>query len=229
MAREYPATLSRDEFESAIWLDFEGLHGEETLPSFAGTLIDGDFNFTILNEDLKMLEKSRMGLSYVEIGDFTERLVERAVSEGRVIVGYSEHDLGRIRKISEKHDENMRIHYRNANLLAKKFFKKNRRKTYQKLKKKAEEAEKKVGLKDYLKLDYVGYDYPNLPEEFRPSTAIANLISQCRKKSTYSRMTETSKQRLKLLKEYNEHDCKGMKHLVEYIFSRKPSSDEISH
>ncbi len=227
MSEKYPNTLSRDEFENAIWLDFEGLH--RSPPSFAGALIDDDFHFNILNEELEMLKKSRMKMSYAEIGDFTESLVEMALSEDRVIVGFSEHEFREISKISDNCSENAKILYRNANLLAKKFFKKNRRKTYQKLKKKAKEAEKRVGLKDYLKLNYVGYNYPNLYEEFRPSTAIANLISQCRKKSTYSRMTETSKDRLKLLIKYNEDDCRGMKHLIEYIFSRKPSSDEISH
>ena len=229
MPSEYPNTLSRDEFENAIWLDFEGLHEEEKLPSFVGTLIDGDFHLTILDEELEMLEKSRMGLSYVEIGDFTERLVERALSEGRVIVAYSEHDLREIGKISEKHDENMRILYRNANLLVKDFFKNNRKRTLKKMRKEAKEEERKVGLKDFLKLDYVGYDYPDSLEEFRPSSAIRNLISQCSKKSTYSRMSENSKRRLKELKEYNEHDCRGMRHLIEYVFSRNPSSDEISH
>jgi hypothetical protein len=119
--------------------------------------------------------------------------------------------------------------YRNANLLTKSFFRDNRKPTYLKLNEMAKERGTKIGLKDYLKLDYVGYKYPGEFADFKPSSAIANLLSQCRKKSTYSRMSTPSKERLKLLIQYNEHDCRGMKHLVEYIFSRNPSLDELSH
>ena len=119
--------------------------------------------------------------------------------------------------------------YRNANLLVKKFFKDERPRTYKNLlekskKDKVNDLNRRVGLKDYLGVDYVKYDYPVDFECFSP----AGTISEIEKAITNKKIKQATDAFGKLIK-YNEHDCIGMKHLIDYAFSRKPDENEIKH
>jgi hypothetical protein len=227
MAVDYPRSLSREESESAIWLDFEGLHYRP--PTFAGYLIGDTYQIDILNSEIFTLSESPHGLGCHELNECCAWLVEKALREERVIIGYSEHELKCINAVDDNFKENMGELYRNANGFVGKYFRKNRNRTFKQLTEIAKEEGRRVSLKDYLKLDYVGYDYPDDLDDFRPGSAIANIVSQCRKKGTYSMISKQSKERLNRLVTYNEHDCRGMKHMIEYIFSRNPSIDQLSH
>ncbi|MDP6844124.1 MAG: hypothetical protein QF722_01075 [Candidatus Thalassarchaeaceae archaeon] len=226
MASEYPRSLTREEFERAIWLDFEG--GRNHPPTFAGYLIGDNYDIDIVDSEFFCLSESPHELGCRELDQFREWLVEKALVEDRVIIGYSEHEFNIITE-DDYYKEPMEELYRNANLLTKSYFKRNRRTTFRRLNDVARNEGRRVSLKDYLKLDYVGYEYPDDLGDFRPSSAIGNLVSQCRRRGRYSMISEQSKERLDTLVTYNEHDCRGMKHLIEYIFSRNRSIDELSH
>ena len=104
---------------------------------------------------------------------------------------------------------------------------------HKKLKKKIKEAAKwnknKVGLKDLLLLDYVKYVYPAHRKSFSPAKAISRMEDQLAKYSDYLKVSRGTKRSFSNLITYNEHDCKGMSHLIDYVFSRLPEATKIEH
>ena len=64
----------------------------------------------------------------------------------------------------------------------------------------------------------------------RPSKTISLMEDQLAKhRGNYRRVATDAKKAFTLLIKYNEHDCSGMKHLIDYVFSRKPTETRIEH
>ena len=223
MAPSYPRSLTRDEARRAIWIDFEGRKNQE--PCLAGVLVDGDYSSIILNPNFVRISEKK-NLRQLSLGDFVLDMLSCSYQHNRVIVAWSEHEL----KIMEEFDSvNLYKKYRNANLLVKRFFKKRRRVTYKNLlekskKDKENKLNRGVGLKDYLGVDFVKYDYPVDFECFSP----AGTISEIEKAISNKKIKQATNSFGELIN-YNEHDCIGMKHLIDYIFSCKPVVNEIKH
>ena len=231
MAPSYPRSLTRDEARRAIWLDFEG--GKDKPPSLAGVLVDGLYSATILNPDFGSLAKTRK-LVHKSFGDFVGDTLSTASQEERVIAAWSEHELNQMEGFD---DRILKACYRNANKLVLNFFIKKRPKTMKKLRKqnKKDKAEGKrrnsnVGLKDLLGLDYIPYDYPDCLESFSPAKTISRMDGQLATHGgNYCKVAIGAKNAFTQLIEYNEHDCKGMACMVDYVFSRKPTETRIEH
>ena len=229
MASKHPRSLTRDEARRAIWLDFEG--GINKVPSLAGVLVEGRYSATILNPDFGSLAKTRK-LVHKSFGDFVGDTLSTASQEERIIAAWSEHELNQMEGFD---DGILKKRYRNANKLVLKFFKD--KPTFKKLKKqnKKDKAEGKrrnsnVGLKDLLGLDYIPYDYPDCLESFSPAKTISRMEDQlARHGGNYRKVATGAKRAFTQLIEYNEHDCKGMKHLIDYVFSRKSTETRIEH
>ena len=104
---------------------------------------------------------------------------------------------------------------------------------FKKLKKKIKIADSwsnKVGLKDYLiSLDYVKYNYPAHLKSFSPAKAISRMEDQLAKRGDYLKVTPGAKRSFTHLIKYNEHDCRGMEHLIKYVFSRSSKATKIEH
>ena len=219
-------SISRDEAKSAIYLDFEG--NKDKPPSFAGTVIDGEYQGTFLEEEFKSAARHRK-MFLQDLPGFTAKLLRKAETEGRIIIAWSTNEL----RILSKSHPNIEEYYLDANKLVKKFFKDNRKKTIKKIKAKIDgekSFKKKPGLKDYLQLDYVDYNYPKAFNGFSPSKEITEVRKQLTNKSgLYKNLSRGRKLALGKMIKYNEHDCMGMKHLIEYVFSRKPTEDVISY
>lgn len=229
MASKHPRSLTRDEARRAIWLDFEG--GINKLPSLAGVLVEGRYSAIILHPDFGSLAKTRK-LVHKSFGDFVGDTLSTASQEERVIAAWSEHELNQMEGFD---DGILKKRYRNANKLVLKFFKD--KPTFKKLKKqnKKDKAEGKrrnsnVGLKDLLGLDYVPYDYPDCLESFSPAKTISRMDGQLATHGgNYCKVAIGAKNAFTQLIEYNEHDCKGMACMVDYVFSRKPTETRIEH
>ena len=226
MAKSYPKSLTRDEARRAIWLDFEG--GINKLPSLAGVLVEGRYSAIILNPDFGSLAKTRK-LVHKSFGDFVGDTLSTASQEERVIAAWSEHELNQMEGFD---DGILEACYRNANKLVLKFFK--NKPTFKKLKKKIKKADgwykNKVGLKDLLGLDYIKYNYPDRLKSFSPSETISRMEGQLAKHGgNYRRVDTDAKRAFTQLIKYNGHDCSGMKHLIDYVFSRKPTETRIEH
>ena len=220
-------SISKDEAKSAIYLDFEG--NKDKPPSFAGTVIDGEYQGTFLEEEFKSVARHRK-MFLQDLPDFTAKLLRKAETEKRIIIAWSTHELD---FLSESHP-NIEEYYLNANKLVMKFFRDNRKRTIKKIKAKIDEEKlfmkRKPGLKDLLQLDYVDYNYPKAFVGFSPSKEITRVRKQLTNKSgLYKNLSRGAKVALGKMIKYNEHDCMGMKHLIEYVFSRKPIEDVISY
>ena len=220
-------SISRDEAKSAIYLDFEG--NKDKPPSFAGTVIDGEYQGTFFEEEFKSVARHRK-MFLQNLPGFTGKLFRRAETEKRMIIAWSTHEL---KFLSESHPE-IETHYLNANKLVMGWFKDNRKPTIKKLK--AKIAEEKLfmkrnpGLKDLLQLDYVDYDYPKDLKGFSPSKEITRVRKQLTNQSgLYKNLSRGAKVALGKMIKYNEHDCMGMKHLINYVFSRRPSEEVIDY
>ena len=145
-------SISKDEAKSAIYLDFEG--NKDKPPSFAGTVIDGEYQGTFLEEEFKSVARHRK-MFLQDLPDFTAKLLRTAETEKRIIIAWSTHELD---FLSESYP-NIEEYYLNANKLVMKFFRDNRKRTIKKIKAKIDEEKlfmkRKPGLKDLLQLDYV--------------------------------------------------------------------------
>jgi hypothetical protein len=75
-------------------------------------------------------------------------------------------------------------------------------------------------LKDYLLAPEVRYPYPKRLRGFEPAKALRLVREQlAAKNGQYGSISDTAKARWTKLIEYNEHDVKGMRHLVEYMMT----------
>ena len=231
MAPSYPRSLTRDEARRAIWLDFEG--GINKLPSLAGVLVEGRYSATILNPDFGSLAKNRK-LVQQTFENFVGDTLSAASQEERVIAAWSEHELN---QMEEFDDGILEACYRNANKLVLKFFRKKRSKTMKKLRQqiKRDKAEGKrrnsnVGLKDLLGLYYIKYDYPDRFKSFEPAKTISRMEDQLAKHGgNYRKVATGAKDAFTQLIGYNEHDCKGMACMIDYVFSRQREVTRIEH
>ena len=226
MAPSYPRSLTRDEARRAIWLDFEG--GINKLPSLAGVLVEGHYSAIILNPDFGSLAKNRK-LVQQTFENFVGDTLSAASQEERVIAAWSEHELNQMKEFD---DGILKKRYRNANKLVLNFFKS--KPTFKKLKKKVKKVDgwhkNKVGLKDLLGLDYIEYDYPDRLESFKPAKTISRMEDQLAKHGgNYRKVATGAKDAFTQLIEYNEHDCRGMPCMIDYVFSRQPEVTKIEH
>ena len=231
MASKHPRSLTRDEARRAIWLAFEG--GINKLTSLAGVLVEGRYSAIILHPDFGSLAKNRK-LIQRSLGDFVRDTLTTAARENRVVAAWSEHELNQM----EEFDEGiLEACYRNANKLVLNFFVKKRPKTMKKLRKqnKKDKAEGKrrnsnVGLKDLLGLDYIKYNYPSRFKSFKPAKTISRMDDQlARHGGNYRKVATGAKRAFTQLIRYNEHDCRGMPCMIDYVFSRQPEVTKIEH
>ena len=212
-------------------MDFEG--GINKVPSLAGVLVEGRYSAIILHPDFGSLAKNRK-LVQQTFENFVGDTLSTASQEERVIAAWSEHELN---QMEEFDDGILEACYRNANKLVLNFFRKERPKTMKKLRKqnKKDRAEGKrrnsnVGLKDLLGLDYIKYNYPDSLKSFSPSETISRMEGQLAKHGgNYRRVATDAKRAFTQLIRYNEHDCRGMACMVDYVFSRKPTETRIEH
>ena len=228
MTLSYPRSLTREQNRRAIWLDFEG--GKDKPPSLAGVFVDGLYSATILNPDFASLAKTKK-LIQQPLGDFVRDTLSKASRERRVVAAWSEHELNQMEKFD---DGTLRERYRNANKLVLNFFRAERSPTMKKLRQQIKNTGgwggNKVGLKHLLDLDFVGYVYPSRFKSFKPAKTISRMEDQlARHGGNYRRVATGAKRAFTQLVRYNEHDCRGMAHMIEYVFSRKPNEKRIKH
>lgn len=210
MARQYPfaRTLSKSEFDRAIWLDFEGVANSQ--PIFAGVLFDGDYAPWLIDENVKLLQESEVGIQYDEKTNFMNWIFELAERDNRCIIGYSVHEYDVIKKMVPEYTEKLNLYYRNALQLAKKHF--------------GSEFHRKMNgsLKSYLLSDEVGYGYPSHLLDFSVKDTIASLWKHSCRNESFSdlsnRVSERMESKLHQLIEYNEHDCRGTEYLIGLTF-----------
>ena len=89
-------TISREEVERAIYLDFEGegarsFHAIAPDPILAGILVDDAYEWTLLDDELGDVARFHE-VPVIELPVYLEHLIDRARSEGRRIVYWTSHE-----------------------------------------------------------------------------------------------------------------------------------------
>ena len=214
-------TLSNEEVERAIWLDIEMRKADE-IPAISGWMIDNEYQVAVHDELLIAAAKDK-GIRFIDPVVHFEELLGLAEDEGRLIVSYTTHEYNKIQPLSAKLGEGLGRKYVSANYS--KWFERNMPELFekaqgnQKRKSRKKRSFKKksgytLGLKDFLKLDEIGY-----PQ--RKKAAIggaAKSIGEVRDKAIKgSKLSKSEKTRWTRLWTYLEHDVRGLAHLTEFV------------
>jgi hypothetical protein len=220
--------LTYDILENGICIDFEQRKNDKT-PAMIGVYEDKAYRCYILDDELTRV-------SYVKANGkrdtvaFLEALLNRAIADGRFLVAFSEHEKNIISAILPHRADDVDGQYINVNVIARGFFNRKRRRTM-KLLRASKLAEtngytSKIGLKDYLGLDYVRFRYPeDLKSNFRGAGTVLGMVrKQLAKKRRFKHMTKLAQEQWKQLIEYNRHDCRGAMHLLRYVLRRSRGS-----
>ncbi|NDF33642.1 MAG: hypothetical protein EB157_03665 [Euryarchaeota archaeon] len=206
--RPFPSTLTKSEYEKAIWIDFEGV--PHSPPILAGVLFDGDYAPWLIDANVKMLEECSIGIKYDEKKNFIKWIFELAESHGRPIIGYSEHEYRVIKEICPDLSGKLDIYYRDARDLAKSHFGKE---FHQRM---------KGSLKEYLSSKEVGYDYPHEFNDFSVVKNVASLWKHSTSNQNFSdlsqKIADRMERKLQELIDYNEIDCRGTEFLIGLLF-----------
>jgi hypothetical protein len=230
MVFSVPKSITREEAQRAIYLDFEC--NKDQSPSFAGTIIDDKYQATLLEDVFKPAATSKNFLQQ-DLSEFAQKILKLAQTEDRVVVAWSKHELGFLIEPTPE----IEPLYRDANKLVLKFFRDRRKSTIKKLNNQINKVKteglwrnNKVGLKDLLQLDYVNYEYPKHLKSFSPGKALREMRKQLIKKDgNYKKIAPGVKRAFSKMISYNEHDCRGMIHMIDYVFSRNPADPEIGY
>lgn len=200
--------ISPSAAKEAIYLDFEGeglIDGEIPVPALAGTEINKNYVFWVLDHRLGLLAKARRDLPWVrqvtDLESFLSWVTTTAVLQGRRIVYFSEHEEKAIARHADPQTINRftQVGY-NGKLLIQRWF---RKKTGRPI----EEAS----------LDYFA-TYAGLRKALPPEEGVGNVIRRlriaCDGKSRLSKLRVEDRDRWVSLISYNRNDCFLTRRLV---------------
>ena len=196
---------------------------KDEIPALSGWMIEGDYQVAI-HDKLLLPAAINKGIQLIEPIDHFENLVKTSALEDRMIVAYSSHEYDVISPLSELLERDFRERYVLANFS--RWFNINmpelyeKAQDYQKKKKQNKRNMKKksgdfrLGLKDFLKLEEVGY-----PDRKKVGIGgSAKSIRQVRERSLEGlELTKGIKTGWTRMLTYLEHDVKGLAHLVEFV------------
>ena len=211
--------------ERGIFIDVE-MRKNDLLdsPRMIGVLIDGKYTAYACDEIFRTSvayqkeHKPEQSWCFCPAAALLSGVMAHAEREDRKIVAYSEHEKNILKAIFP--DQHIKIEnlYFNANM--KKWFEQNRGTSFRQLRRARQgQYNNKVGLKDFLDLDYIDYTVPTFFKGFSPAKAIGNLEDQLKRHGDHKSITGRRKSEFTNLYTYNEHDCRGMQALLRYCLS----------
>ena len=213
--------LTQLDKDKIIWIDCE-MREKDEYPTLTG-LVVGDSNefqlfihdnaFNQLVDNVKDKSINVVCFSWKEL---VNSLIKKVENEGFIIAGYSSHEYEMINNAASGNLQEEK--YLNANIS--KWWKKNRLSEYTTLKNKIISKPSRryntIGLKDFLRLNSVGYNYPKPPylNGFSPASAIKRIRQQSASKDSYLNYSKGTKRSWTNLVAYNRHDVLGMRYLI---------------
>ena len=197
ITRKDHAKLDMPEAARAIYVDVEGF--KDKSPSLVGILVEGVLEQVVLDPRLSAAAIAR-GCRVSSIEEFARDLRERCHTEGRKLVGYSEHEL---RVFAQHAAVDFFDVYRDARMIARKWWIRCRD---------GEERPKKLKL--YLKS--IGYRIPAALSAGQATSWLRSVIDGLGRKRRYRTLTKGVKTKWRDLLRYNAHDCLGMETLVTH-------------
>lgn len=196
MARRIQGRISAAEALRAIYIDCEGFSGQS--PTLIGILVDESLEQVVLDPDLEPVAVARKQ----RVASFTceaTRLLNKAKTEGRFIVAYSEHEWNLFSKYA---DIDIADYYCDARKLAKRW--RNRMHPDRPLPNR--------GLQDFLRIiNFPRRPYLGQKKSTKRIKAVKDMVLS---KGSYEALTTTKKAQWTKLLEHNAVDCWGMRALV---------------
>ncbi len=218
--------IDSDLITRGIYIDFEQ-RIKEDIPQIAGVLIDDEYTCYVVDPRLEntvknlRIKRRKENWNYIEAKVLILKLLDKAESEERRIIGYSNTEINTIVHLIGDEKRIKKLYF-NANMAT--WFKIRRKKTYKRLKAEIKTNEsrwnKRVGLKDFLLLDYIDYNYPMDLIHYSPGKSLGDTICFLEERSDYDLLPKGIRNNFSKLYPYNMHDCFGMKYLLEYRLSR---------
>jgi hypothetical protein len=188
--------ISREEAARAIYVDFEGF--KDKSPCLIGILVEGALEQVVLDRRLfAAAVASRCRQASIEA--VAGELMTRCRSEGRRLVGYSQHE----RRMFWQHAGIDFIEeYRDARMIANRWWNKCRKGV----------VRVDNTLKSYL--EAIGYPMPASLGTGNTTARLQAVIEMLERRLRYPDLTPCVQAKWRDLLAYNRHDCRGMKKLI---------------
>jgi hypothetical protein len=188
--------ISREEAARAIYVDFEGF--KEKSPCLIGILVEGVLEQVVLDRRLfAAAVSSRCRQASIEA--VAGELTTRCRSEGRRLVGYSQHE----RRMFWQHAGiDFVEEYRDGRMIASRWWN-NCRKGVVRV---------DNTLKSYL--EAIGYPMPASLGTGNTTARLTAVIEMLERRLRYPDLTPCVQAKWRDLLAYNRHDCRGMKKLI---------------
>jgi len=187
--------LSLAAAERAIYIDFEGF--TDQTPALIGILIDDQFEQVVLDPRLQQAAEAKH-LRVVSQVAIIKEVVNRANSEKRQIVAYTQHEKNVVHRFA---NIDVTGPYRDARMIAMRW----RRRPF-------ETGNTDRTLKNYLKA--IGFIRGAYLGERLSTTRLGEVIKMLDERTTYDNLTAVKKAKWTKLLSHNRIDCLGMKALV---------------
>ena len=188
--------ISREDAKRAIYVDFEGF--KDKSPSLIGILVEGSLEQVVLDRRLfAAAVASRCRQTSIEA--VAGELMTRCRSEGRRLVGYSQHE----RRMFWQHAGiDFFEEYRDGRMIANRWWSKCRKGA--------------VRIDNTLKtyLEAIGSPMPASLGTGNTTARLHAVIEMLESRLRYPDLTPCVKAKWRDLLAYNRHDCRGMKKLV---------------
>ena len=200
-----------------IWMDFE-MRVNEYPPRLVGMQIGKQFHQRTFHKSLLSAARAKE-IKSTSWNDFLLNLAP-LLNAGAFVAGYSAHEKIILEKGFNLLEPKMRpqqFNYIDCN--ANKWFKARFPTEFGVMESNTDNF-RGVSLKQFLKIDRIGYNYPKNLGSFQPASQLNRFEQQSRKNGTYENRSKGSKRAWTNLLKYNEHDVLGMKHLAEWILAQ---------
>jgi hypothetical protein len=192
-------SITEREAVRAIYVDFEGCKFEA--PSLLGYLVDGRLEQVVLDRRLTAAASFR-GLMVLPGAQVMSSLVSRCEREGRVIVGFTQHEP---EVALEYFGADLRPHYRNAHRFAKRFFRR------------LPAGERPVGWSLEEMLVQIGCKRPRAFGPGNSASRLRDVREMLAKRQSYQRLTPVAKAKWTKFLARNAGDVKGTELLVRHV------------
>lgn len=188
-------SLTESEAARAIYVDFEGF--KDKPPSLVGILVDGQLRQVVLEPALFPAAVAK-DCETGSIEAVARELRARCQAEGRVLIGFSTHELAAFKRHA---GENFDDVYRNALVIARRWWH-----VFH-----PGEVRPRT-LKTYLKA--IGYEMPASLGVGKATSRLKSVIGSLGRRGKYKALPKGIKKKWYKLLDYNKHDCKGTQRLM---------------
>ena len=178
-------SLTPEMIDNGIYIDVE-MRMKDEIPALCGEFSHRRYRCTVFDRRLQLaVQEKKLRVRNPE--GYMVDLLDRSVASGNRIIGFSKHDYKMmVSFLPDSRQAEFERQYFDANKVVKKFFMEYRSQEFARLKQKAKEEYRRVGLKDYLKNAEVDYPYPSNLEMFKgPADALNKMRQQLGKKQRF--------------------------------------------